>query len=321
MRVFRIFLVIVFAGLSGVYAADSGAGTAAASFMKIPASSARSQALGDLGSVLIEGAEGMPLNPSSIASSQMRELTFSYLNWFQDYSGQYLGYVHPIGQAVIGLNIAYYGMENFDIRDSDGKSLYGDNVKIKNWYGSFTVSKAFFLERFLLGASIKKVVEDNYYKSYGNVVFDLGATIKIGRKFILGWSGQNFSGDEKEVVKIQRLGLAWNINPFLTAAFENKSYSDVKSKLSFGMEINLPEEILRVGRVSLRFGYNPMDDHGQNIDDGFLDRFGLNETRGWTFGFGIYTLRPGGYGFGVDYSLVPYGALGKSSQVAVKFQF
>lgn len=317
----KILAVLILFSSAWVRAADSGAGTSGSVFLKIPASSARGQAMGDLGSVLIEGAEGMPLNPSSIASSQMREFGFSYMIWFQDYSGKYLGYVHPVGQAVVGLNLAYYGIEDFDVRDPDGKPLYGENVSVKNGYGSFTLSKAFFLERFLLGASIKKVVEDNHSESYGNVVFDLGATLKIGRRFILGWSGQNFSGDKEEVVQTQRVGLAWIMSPFITVAAENKSYSDIESKISLGVELNLPEEVLRVGRVSMRFGYLPMDKHGENLDDAIMDRFGLSDASGWTFGFGIYTLRASGHSLAVDYALVPYGALGKSSQLSVKYQF
>ncbi|MBU2530199.1 MAG: hypothetical protein KKD35_04080 [Elusimicrobia bacterium] len=301
------------------YCANSKVGTSGAVFLKIPASSARAQALGDCGA-MIEGAESMPLNPSGIASSQMREVSVSRLSWFEDYTGQYIGYVHPVGRAVMGFGFGHYGIENFDSRNIGGVPLYSEDIKVKNSFLSFTLAKAFLLERFLLGVSIKKVSEDNYSKKYDNTVFDAGAMLKIGRKIILGWSGQNF-GDQKKVVQIQRLGLSWSPNPFMTILAESKAYTDTKSKTGVGFEFNLPEELLQVGKVSLRIGYTPMDDHGENMDGGILDRMGLTDKHGVSFGFGIYSLQSLGYGFGLDYSMVPYGALGKASQISLKMQF
>ncbi len=313
---FAVMLPLLF---NWAYCADSKAGTSGAVFLKIPASSARAQALGDCGAI-IEGAESMPLNPSGIASSQMREFSVSRLSWFEDYTGQYIGYVHPVGRAVMGFGFGYYGVDNFDVRQLDGKSLSADSIKASNSFLSFTLAKAFLLERFLLGVSIKKVIEDNYSAKYDNTVFDAGAMLKLGRKIIIGWSGQNF-GDQKKVVQIQRLGLSWSLNPFITILAESKSYTDSKSKTGVGFEFNLPEEVLQVGRVSFRIGYTPMDDHGENMDGGVLDKMGLTDKHGVSFGFGIYSLQSLGYGFGLDYSMVPYGALGKASQISLKMQF
>jgi len=60
---------------------------------------------------------------------------------------------------------------------------------------------------------------------------------------------------------------------------------------------------------------------GKNMNDSTLDRLGMYELTGWAVGVGIYSSQAMGYGMGLDYSMVPYGALGKSSQLALKFQF
>jgi hypothetical protein len=232
-----------------------------------------------------------------------------------------MSYVHPIGQSVIGINLAYYGLKNFDVRDSDGKPQYGAEVKVRNGYASLAAAKGFFLEKFLVGASVKEVLEDNYSKEYRNLVFDLGAILRLGRKFSVGWAGQNFSGRAHQVVKVQRLGAAFAFNPFITAALEQKSYSDRKAVLGGGVELSLPEELLQVGRVSLRAGYTPGDDVGKNTDDKTLDSLGMSDTSGWAFGVGIYSAQALGYGMGFDYTFMPYGALGKASQLALKLQF
>lgn len=302
-------------------AADSNVGTDGAAFMKIPTGSPRVQALGNNGVSLVEGGEAMNVNPAGIASAQMREASFSYLSWIQDYSGQYMSYVHPIGQSVIGVNLAYYGIKDFDVRDAEGKPQYGADVKVRNGYASISIAKGFFMEKFLVGVSAKEVLEDNYTSEYKNLVFDLGAVLRLGRKLSLGWAGQNYSGKKHQVVKVTRLGGAFAFNPFVTLALEQKTYSDRKGRLGGGVELNLPEELLQVGRVALRAGYSPSDSLGKNMTDKTLDSFGLNDVAGWSFGVGLYSAQALGYGIGFDYTLAPYGALGKASQMALRFQF
>lgn len=304
-----------------LYAADANAGTSGAVFMKIPTGSPRAQALGNCGVSLVEGAEALSINPAGIASSQMREMAFSYLSWFQDYSGQSISYVHPVGQSVIGANIAYYGIDGFEVRDQNGIPRYSDDVKVRNGYATLTLAKSFFLERLLLGVSAKKVIEDNYYERYDNLVYDGGVVIKLGRKLSLGWSGSNFSGRKDQVVKIQRMGIAFSFNPFFTALGESKTYSDHKRISGGGVEFSLPEEVLQVGRVSVRAGYSGEDSHGKNYDDKTLDALGLTQASGWAFGIGIYSAQSMGFGMSLDYAMVPYGALGKSNQIMVKLQF
>jgi len=306
---------------AAAWAKDSKIGTEGATFLKIPTGSPRAQALGNSGVSLVEGGEAMGINPAGIASAQMREFSFSYLSWLQDYSGQYLSYVHPIGQSVIGVNLAYYGITGFDVRDSEGKPQYGSDVKVRNGYGSLSIAKGFFLEKFLVGVSAKEVLEDNYTSEYKNLVFDMGVILRLGRKLSLGWAGQNMSGKKHQVVQVQRLGGAYAFNPFLTLALEQKTYSDRKGKLGGGVEITLPEELLQVGRVAFRAGYSPSDGLGKNMDDKTLDSLGMNDVSGWSFGVGLYSAQALGYGMGFDYTMAPYGALGKSSQLAMKFQF
>jgi hypothetical protein len=304
-----------------LHAAQTKIGTEGAAFMKIPTGSPRVQALGNCGVSLVEGGEALGINPAGIATAQMREVSFSYLSWIQDYSGQYMSYVHPIGQSVIGVNLAYYGIKDFDVRDTEGKPQFGTDVKVRNGYATLGLAKGFFLEKFLVGASVKQVLEDNYTTEYKNLVFDFGAILRIGRKLSLGWAGQNFSGKAHQVVKVQRVGAAFAFNPFLTLALEQKSYSDRKGRLGGGVELSLPEELLQVGRVALRAGYTPGDDLGKNTDDKTLDSLGMTDTSGWAFGVGLYSAQALGYGMGFDYTFVPFGALGKSSQLALKFQF
>jgi hypothetical protein len=251
----------------------------------------------------------------------MREAAFAYLSWFQGYSGQYLAYVHPVGQSVVGVNAAYYGITGFDARDASGIPQYGEDIKVRNGYATLTLAKSFFLERLLLGVSGKGVMEDNYTTEYRNLVFDGGLIFKPFRKLSLGWSGANYYGKNDQVVRAQRFGGAYSLNPFITVLLESKSYSDRRARTGAGVEFNLPEEVLQVGRVSMRAGYTDAYNYGKNYDDKTLDTLGLSETSGWTFGMGLYSAQAMGFGISLDYALVPYGALGKSNQIMFKVQF
>ncbi|MEW5950450.1 MAG: hypothetical protein GX447_07130 [Elusimicrobia bacterium] len=302
------------------FAADNSAGTGGSAFMKIPAGSAKLQGLGNNGVSYLEGSDAMSVNPAGIALSQMREFNFSYLNWFADYSGKYVSYVEPIGQSVIGFNLAWFGMDGFDARDSSGIPLNSSDIKVRHIYGSFALAKSFFLERFSLGAAVKMINEDNYSTQNKNTVYDMGALLRLSRKLSLGWASQN-TGSKSKVVGVQRYGLTWKFNPFLLATVDQKKFTDSKAKTGLGIEFAIPEEVLQVGKVVLRTGYSDTVDYGKNYDDKTLDTLGLNNISGWSFGLGIYTAQAFGSVYSFDYSMVPFGSLGKSSQFTVKIQF
>lgn len=313
-----VFLPAVLRGVC--FAIDPNAGTSAATFLKLGAGSPRAQALGRAYVAIAEGPEALVWNPAGIAASQTKEVHFSYLSWLQDYSGQYMGYVHPMGRTVIGANMAYFSMSGFDVRDEAGIPQQGETVRSQSGFGTLSIARSFFLENLYLGASVKSVLEDNDGTRYSNTVFDLGAVVKLGRKISLGWSMMNLSGNKQDIVQVQRLGAAFHLNSIFTLSVENEMPSDNRSRVGVGAEFTIPEQILQVGRLSFRAGYFSADNYGQSFD-GFLRRFNLDRTSGISFGFGLYTSEVFGYGMGIDYALVPYGALGKSNQIAVRFQF
>lgn len=300
---------------------DELAGTKGGAFMKIPGGSARVQGLGNNGCSLVEGADAMNINPAGIAMAQMREVNFSYINWFADYTGKYISYVEPIGQSVIGLNLSYFSIDGFDARDQQGIPQSSIDIKVRHIYGSVAIAKSFFLERLSIGVAAKGIIEDNYLTEQKSVVYDAGALLKLSRKFSIAWASQNLSGNKDKVVQLTRFGFTWKINPFWTATVDQKKYTDSKSKVGVGIEFNLPEELLQVGKITFRAGYTDSSNYGKNYDDKTLDKLGLTKASGWSFGVGIYSAQAYGNIYSLEYSLQPFGALGKSSQLTFKFQF
>jgi len=316
MKRFLILLVFV-ASLS----AKDNFGTSGFTFLKLPSGSARLSGLGGNGVSLIDGVDSFSINPAGVAFSQMREISFSMVGWFEDYNGKYISYVEPHGTNVWGLSLGYYSADNFDVRDADGITINSDNVKFKNMVGSLVFAKSFFMERFALGFSGKYVYEDRYLTKEGKFVWDGGAILKLSRRIYLGFSKQNISGDEKKVVQITRYGGSLILSRYFLVTVDQKKYSDSERKTGFGCEFSLPEELLQYGKFVLRFGYNDTGSYGKNYDDSTLDKLGLSQTSGWSFGIGVYSAEALGKSYSLEYSLTPYGELGKTTQLTFKYKF
>ncbi|MEF3280255.1 MAG: hypothetical protein K6357_04745 [Elusimicrobiota bacterium] len=317
-NILKTFIVIILAS-SFLNAASDG--TSGFAFLKIPAGSSRIMGLGNNGVSLANSVEAMNINPAGVAFAQMKEISFSLVNWFEDYKGKYISYVEPHGTNVFGVNIGYFSTDGFDIRDVDGVPLNAENVKFKNMFGSISFAKSFFMERFAIGFSAKYVSEDRYETKDNAIVYDAGAVLKISRKIALGFSQQNISGDQKKVVGLTRYGISITPSSYLTIVGDSKKYSDTKGKWGVGFEFSLPEELLQYGRFVFRAGYNDSIDYGKNYDDSMLDKLGLDQTSGWSFGIGVYSASSFGKTYAIEYSMMPYGELGKTSQITFKFQF
>lgn len=298
-----------------------GESTSGFTFLKLPFGSSRLQGLGGNGVSLLEGADAMRINPAGIGFAQMSEIEFSMINWIDDFDGKYISYVKPYGTSVVGWDFAYFSTEGFEVRDSAGRIMNSDDVKFKNLYASFAISKSFFMERFSLGASAKYVREDRYLVKDSNFVYDIGAVLKIGRVLRLGASKQNISGDNKKIVDVSRVGGSIILSNNLLVTVDSVKFTDSDSKLGFGAEFILPEELLQYGRFVLRTGYVKSSSYGRNYDDSLLKKLGLEDTSGWSFGIGIYSSQITGKSYGFEYSFTPYGELGKTSQLTFKIQF
>ena len=302
-------------------AQSSNAGTGAGAFMKIPFGSARAMGMGQAYTALAEGVDGMAWNPAALAYTQQREVEVSHLNWLQDYGGNYIAYAQPLGQSVVGVNMAYSSIDGFDARDANAIAQPSDDVTASNMFASVALARSFFTERLALGGAVKRVSENNAGDNYASVVFDLGARLRLFNSLYLGASAQNI-GNKQEVVQITRYGAALEMSQYLTVTGEVQKPSDNKNRLGLGAEITLPEDVLQVGKFMFRVGYFSNDDAGTDYDtSGLLKSLKLNESSNLTLGAGLYSGNLLGYAMGLDFAMAPYGALGRAEQISVRVSF
>ncbi|HOX22322.1 MAG TPA: hypothetical protein PLL10_02570 [Elusimicrobiales bacterium] len=301
-------------------AIDDKAGTGAGTFMKLGLGSPTALALGRAYSAEAEGPSAMVWNPAGTASSQQKEVYFSYLDWIQDYTGKYVAYTQPLGQSVIGVNFGYLGISGFDVRDSNNIPQFSGDTEVRNTFATLTLARSLFNDVLSVGGGIKRVTENNDGSEYTNVVFDLGAQFRPFEFLSFGAAMMNI-GNKSEVVNINRFGTSLHLGSFVTVMGEIEQPSDNRSRLGMGVQFTLPEDMLHVGSFNLRVGYYDYDDHGRNYDSSFLKRLGLDNTSKLSFGIGIYTSQLFGYGARLEYAMVPFGTLGKVNQFALGVQF
>ncbi|MEK7389857.1 MAG: hypothetical protein AAB036_09165 [Elusimicrobiota bacterium] len=303
------------------HAINSAAGTSGANFLKIGQGSARAMALGRACAALAEGSDAMICNPAGLAMTQQREFGFSYLRYVQDVdSPLYLGYAHPMGRTTWGANVSYISVDGFDVRDANGVPQQDTNVGVRNGFGSISVARSFWYEKLFLGSALRVVHEDIAGSVKDVVVGDLGAIIKPTPTLSLAFAMQNLGTGASNAARIVRGGAGVRAGEFVTLGLELNKASDSGARIGLGGEFQLPEEYLDVGQLSLRVGYQNLDNMGQSFDD-TLKSLRLDRASGLSFGFGLYTSQAFGYGVSLDYAFVPYGALGTVDQISVKLKF
>lgn len=303
-------------------AIDETSGTGGAPFMKMGFGSARATSLGRAYTAIAEGTESMSWNPAGLALTQQREASYSYMRYIQGVDAPlYLAYAHPLGRTVFGANIAYMSLEGFDVRDSNGVPLDATGVQVRNGFGTFSIARSFWYEKVFLGGSLKAVMEDDAGNRQSNMVGDFGVILKPNQTISFGFSTQNFGSNQAQVSRVTRTGFGLRVLELLQVSMDVHKHSDSAARLGLGMEFTLPEDLIEIGQIALRFGYQNIDDQGKILEQDRHMFHPLVGAQGLSFGLGVYSTQAFGYGIGFDYALVPMGALGTVDQLTIKVKF
>lgn len=302
-------------------AIDPDAGTAGASFMKIGIGSARAMALGRAYVALAEGTDSLNWNPAGLALTQQREMSYGYLRHIQDTDSPfYMAYAHPLGRTVLGVNMGYMSIDGFEVRDSRGVPLQGDDVRVQDGFGTVGVGRSFWYEKLFLGGAVRVAHEDNAGTIHNAMSGDFGALLKPNQYITFGFSSQNF-GAGSRIASVTRGGAAIKSFDLLTTSIELSKPADGPMRLGLGGEFMLPEDMLQVGQVYLRMGYYSADDLGQVLKEDRSFLYPLIGSPKLSFGLGMFTAQAFGYGMNFDYTLVSYGALGTADMIQLKVKF
>lgn len=302
---------------------DETAGTTGGSFLKIGQGSARALAMGKAYVAIAEGSDSLTWNPAGLAVTQQKELAYSYMRTIKELATPlYLGYAHPMGRTVWGVNMGYIYTEfdGLDVRDAGGRPQPTSTAQVRNGFGAVGLARSFWFEKLFLGGSLRIIHEDNAGSVHDSVGADIGAIFKPNNVFSFGFSAQNLGASKASASRMIRGGVGFRTGDFLTASLELNDESGDRPRIGIGAELQVPEEYLEFASLTLRAGYYTADNLGQNLNPQ-LQKFQLDRSNGFTFGFGIFTTRAFGYGISIDYAVVPSGAAGTVDQVSLKVRF
>lgn len=322
-RTLRLSALLVAAlAASPARAIDPGAGTGGASFLKVGIGSARAMALGHAYVALAEGSDALNWNPAGLALAQQREVAFGYMRHIQDIDSPfYMAYAHPLGRTVLGANFGYLSVDGFEVRDSRGVPLQGEDVRVQDGFGTVGVGRSFWFEKLFLGGSLRVAHEDNAGTIHNVMAGDFGVLLKPNQYITFGFASQNIGAGSSRIADVTRGGAAIRIFDLLTTSMEVSKAADSQVRIGLGGEFMLPEDMLQVGQMYLRMGYYSADDLGQVREDERSFLFPLIGSPKLSFGLGMFTAQAFGYGMNLDYSLVSYGSLGTTDMLQLKVKF
>ncbi len=294
-------------------------GTSQGQILKLGIGNPKALALGRAYTALAEGVESLNFNPAGLARSNSREFAIAMTDWIDDFKGHYLAYSHPHMRSNIGLSAAYFTLDGFDVRDANGLPIAGSDIFVRMGFVSGAFAWSLPAERIFLGSGLKMVFEDYAGLRSTSYAGDAGLLWQRDGPWEFGASLLNISVDAKKIPWSARAGAAYSFPEFVTLSADLIEDRDSKTRMGFGMSLELPEAA-EVGFITLRTGYYAVDNQGESTM-GILKSFNLHRTPGISFGLGVDTENSSLYNVSFDYSLVPLGALGTSHHLAVKFRF
>jgi len=311
MKSCQVKTIWVFAALCLISSAEmcragGAAGTTGVNFLRF-VSDARTGAMGETGTSIVDNANAVFLNPAMLSSVEWRDLSLSYLSWVEGIRHEQVAYAGNFGQkGTLGLGLSY--LSSGDIEGRDEFDLPTGNFEVTDM-----------------------AVCLGYGKNIGKG-FSLGAAVKFIREKIKSDSGSGFAGDVgmthqgkygkhpvTTAISMQNLGYKMGVgekSPLprtLRAGISSRPFS---GKLLFSGELvypldlkvraNVGTEFLVADFLALRAGYRFRQDDVTGLD-------------ALSFGFGL--IYPGRRVYLLDYAYTTQGDLGSVHRVNVGVRF
>ncbi len=292
--------------LAGIIPASaSGAGTTGAAFLEIGVG-AKSAAMGEANTAWADDVYGMHFNPAGIATVRKQEVGFAHNTLFLDMDYNYLGYVHPLGEAstlaVNGIYVDLGALERREIIAGGGPSAILGSASAYDLSFSLTYART-LSEVIDLGGTVKVIHEtlDNY--SASAVAVDLGAMWRPPVEGLtVGLSVLNFGSNLKFVTAGDELPITVRVGA---------GYRAVNGRWGLNTDVVYVKNQEIEGKIGGEFWVWP---------EHVVFRAGANSANDAGSGFTL------GAGFKwndvlLDYAYVPTGDLGDQNLISLSYQF
>ncbi len=323
VRLFLFLFITVHGTRSTVHAASKNTGTKNGNFLKI-ATDARGVVLGNLMTSMANGAAASRWNPAGLALTELREVTGTHVQYYQDVKIENVSYAHPIGEGGLGANLFYLSPGTLDGRDILGNKTGGFDfydMSASLGYGHKIFSRSEGADIYL-GGQVKMVHEKIADRKFQNPALDVGVMVSPLDRLMTGLAVRNFASSKakfpREITASASFSPPWGFLKGLEAGLGLNYSNDAPVRYTIGGEYRMAEYY----NTAFRAAYQNTDDLDDSEDSGIKGLrsagiAGLRFGAGFEYRFPIAReLR-----LGLDYAMAPFGALGISHTFTVRARF
>jgi len=290
-----------------------GKGTTGGQFLKI-IGGARPAALGGAFCAVSDDINSIGANPGGLAFLPKSEVSATYTVWFQDIKYNYLAYGMPTKMGTFGLGVNMLSVTGIPKTDNTGAYVGGATAETATKFGESDTAITLAYSKSIsdnlgLGLNLKIISMSIDDKSASSFAADLGGLYKASKKLDLGLALQNVGGTVKFIDTADplpmnlKIGSKFQATDKLMLALDiNYGTSDSVSNANLGVEYALA--LGDTMKLPVRLGYN----------SGLSD---VGGTAGISAGIG-FVLKDS---FGFDATWAPYGDLGDTMRVGLKYSF
>ncbi|MFQ3675758.1 MAG: PorV/PorQ family protein [Endomicrobiia bacterium] len=282
---------------------SGGSGTAGFTFLKMP-QGVRAQAMGENFVAVADDTSSIFYNPSGMLKLNVMEISATHIIWVEQISKSELMFVYPktvIGPIGVGIN---YVLVPYEKRDREDDTTY---ESASCWMSALHLSWARKVKNFLLGGSLKYLIENLDVQQVSGIALDVGGIYDLTSDISLGASIQNlgvqFAKQDADTLPI-----------LLRAGLAKKGLVEKRLLLASDLVYGLVD-----GTVSIGIGGEYL------LNNYFIPRIGykyvitnnnLDFISGLNIGFGIKYKT-----FGFDYSFSPKADLGVAHLISFSAKF
>src|SRR3989339_669335 len=285
MKKIYLFLIIVIVCSVSLFA--KGAGTTAASFLKID-TGARPVGMGGAFCGIADDVNTIQYNPAGLVQIKLKEIGLTHIEWIEKTRSELIGYAHPINESLtLGLMLNYLYTDGLIERDIFGNES-GKTFSGNDGVATFAVAVK-LLDNISTGLNLKIIRETVKTKNDIAYAADIGFLYTMS-KLQLGAVVQNFGTKIKLYENSFSLPLNYKFGMGYEFIKNAKAGVDVNIPIDNKTDIRIGGEYWIANIIALRTGYKFNHDKNTGIGISVGAGFELNNYR-------------------IDYSFLPYGDL------------
>jgi hypothetical protein len=261
-RIFVLF-VLVFIVFPAEVFSGSNVGTTTGIFLKMPPG-ARPSGMGGAFTGISDDVNAMYWNPAGLVQSKSMEATATYIEWVEEISNTYIGFVYPFGKNALGFGVNYLSVGGIELRDSSGDIDTSADSSVYDMALALAYSRK-IMSNLSIGVTGKQITQKLGPYQGNSMAFDIGGiyniieeSLSVGVSVLNFASGVVIEGANNDLPMIIKIGAGYKPISSLILGFDVNQPNDNDLQVHVGAELSFKDTFaIRAGYdggVTLGFG-------------------------------------------------------------------